>query len=418
MPQPPSGSDWYQIRTRSGYYITTLERERISGDGIEGMGYTQTNDTRTFIYIIDNIGDGTHSYQLQNRHYVNKEGLVPSYPTTIPHIPLESYTYRTWGNETYYFIGNKGSLITDMEKEHHWAKDDAFDELVYKNFDKLTSLSAADDNEVHQFSKVDLQAVGVKAWRINMENAPVSALSRSNDIQFNYNGTHYGCPSVYNQGYFFLPLGAVPTKEDFSIDTEYSDENILEGMDYNVSIDESASTINVWFYQAGEELQGILLQQVEDILQAGTGIGYPVESERQKLIEARDAAIASPTDENRDRLQYALLAYKLTENVVMPESGKAYRIYAQTEGSATKHTLCYAGRDAVLETTTDADAAGNKAIFVCREIDGQYFFVNGYTGCYLLWRGVDANGNDLYHKDRLLQIQPLHPLHADVQGVV
>lgn len=90
----PSGSDWYQIRTRSGYYITTLERERISGDGIEGMGYTQTNDTRTFIYIIDNIGDGTHSYQLQNRHYVNKEGLVPSYPTTIPHIPLESYTYR------------------------------------------------------------------------------------------------------------------------------------------------------------------------------------------------------------------------------------------------------------------------------------------------------------------------------------
>lgn len=168
-----------------------------------------------------------------------------------------------------------------MEKEHHWAKDDASDELVYKNFDKLTSLSATDDNEVHQFSKVDLQAVGGKAWRLNMENAPVSALSRSNDIQFNYGGTHYGCPSVYNQGYFFLPLGAVPTKEDFSIDTEYSDENILEGMDYNVSIDESASTINVWFYQAGEDLQGILLQQVEDILQAGTGIGYPVESEAE-----------------------------------------------------------------------------------------------------------------------------------------
>lgn len=142
-----------------------------------------------------------------------------------------------------------------------------------------------------------------------------------------------------------------------------------------------------------EEEMNALLNLANPAL-AATGVGYPAAdcAERAPLTEAVANANTDKTSkEYYETLVAALTAFAATENVQMPEDGKAYT-FTNVQKNGTKYYWHY-DASGVTMSSNAADAT----VYVCKDLkNGKYAFVNN-EGKFMVFKGTedsDDNGQN------------------------
>ena len=179
----------------------------------------------------------------------------------------------------------------------------------------------------------------------------------------------------------------------------------MEGFTSSVSVDASTKTITVT-YAADFTTWTSNLNEAKAVL-SSKRIGYPVETstayatfksalDELSKITAENLAPAKFTE-----LETAVSAFKLSsDNIRMPEDGKAYTITAVSK-AGVKSYMNYAASGYTLKSTDAADNSSypETAKFVCHKLeDGKYVFVNN-DGKFLTYKGgynAAVNGNKGY----------------------
>lgn len=203
---------------------------------------------------------------------------------------------------------------------------------------------------------------------------------------------------AFNGGFFIAESGSTISAEDLTA-------GAVEGFTSNVSVDASTKTITVT-YAADFTTWTSKLNEAKAVL-ASKRIGYPVESstayatfksalDELSKITAENLAPAKFTE-----LETAVSAFKLSsDNIRMPEDGKAYTITAVSK-AGVKSYMNYAASGYTLKSTDAADNSSypETAKFVCHKLeDGKYVFVNN-DGKFLTYKGgynAAVNGNKGY----------------------
>lgn len=203
---------------------------------------------------------------------------------------------------------------------------------------------------------------------------------------------------AFNGGFFIAESGSTISADDLAAGT-------VEGYTSNVSVDASTKTITVT-YAADFTTWTSKLNEAKAVL-ASKRIGYPVESstayatfksalDELSKITAENLAPAKFTE-----LETAVSAFKLSsDNIRMPEDGKAYTITAVSK-AGVKSYMNYAASGYTLKSTDAADNSSypETAKFVCHKLeDGKYVFVNN-DGKFLTYKGgynAAVNGNKGY----------------------
>lgn len=203
---------------------------------------------------------------------------------------------------------------------------------------------------------------------------------------------------AFNGGFFIAASGSTISAEDLTA-------GAVEGFTSSVSVDASTKTITVT-YAADFTTWTSKLNEAKAVL-ASKRIGYPVESstayatfksalDELSKITAENLAPAKFTE-----LETAVSAFKLsTDNIRMPEDGKAYTITAVSK-AGVKSYMNYAASGYTLKSTDAADNSSypETAKFVCHKLeDGKYVFVNN-DGKFLTYKGgynAAVNGNKGY----------------------
>lgn len=203
---------------------------------------------------------------------------------------------------------------------------------------------------------------------------------------------------AFNGGFFIAASGSTISADDLTAGT-------VEGFTSNVSVDASTKTITVT-YAADFTTWTSNLNEAKAVL-SSKRIGYPVESstayatfksalDELSKITAENLAPAKFTE-----LETAVSAFKLSsDNIRMPEDGKAYTITAVSK-AGVKSYMNYAASGYTLKSTDAADNSSypETAKFVCHKLeDGKYVFVNN-DGKFLTFKGVynaAVNGNKGY----------------------
>lgn len=203
---------------------------------------------------------------------------------------------------------------------------------------------------------------------------------------------------AFNGGFFIAESGSTISADDLTA-------GAVEGYTSNVSVNASTKTITVT-YAADFTTWTSKLNEAKAVL-ASKRIGYPVESstayatfksalDELSKITAENLAPAKFTE-----LETAVSAFKLsTDNIRMPEDGKAYTITAVSK-AGVKSYMNYAASGYTLKSTDAADNSSypETAKFVCHKLeDGKYVFVNN-DGKFLTYKGgynAAVNGNKGY----------------------
>lgn len=203
---------------------------------------------------------------------------------------------------------------------------------------------------------------------------------------------------AFNGGFFIAESGSTISAEDLTA-------GAVEGFTSNVSVDASTKAITVT-YAADFTTWTSKLNEAKAVL-ASKRIGYPVESstayatfksalDELSKITAENLAPAKFTE-----LETAVSAFKLSsDNIRMPEDGKAYTITAVSK-AGVKSYMNYAASGYTLKSTDAADNSSypETAKFVCHKLeDGKYVFVNN-DGKFLTYKGgynAAVNGNKGY----------------------
>lgn len=151
--------------------------------------------------------------------------------------------------------------------------------------------------------------------------------------------------------------------------------------DYDAAVSISGNTINVnYTYNLAK-----IMELAKEAL-AKTGVGYPTANAATRT--ALEKAVKEGTD--AAAVENALNAFKTsTDNIQMPEDGKAYRIKVPYISGTANYLYCNGekvGNKANDETTPATDF-----VFVCHIVNGKYMFATNY-GTYLSWADSgDAN---------------------------
>lgn len=203
---------------------------------------------------------------------------------------------------------------------------------------------------------------------------------------------------AFNGGFFIAESGSTISADDLAAGT-------VEGYTSNVSVNASTKAITVT-YAADFTTWTSKLNEAKAVL-ASKRIGYPVESstayatfksalDELSKITAENLAPAKFTE-----LETAVSAFKLSsDNIRMPEDGKAYTITAVSK-AGVKSYMNYAASGYTLKSTDAADNSSypETAKFVCHKLeDGKYVFVNN-DGKFLTYKGgynAAVNGNKGY----------------------
>lgn len=198
-----------------------------------------------------------------------------------------------------------------------------------------------------------------------------------------------GIAAVYDHGHFFFPKGTAVTAADFTA-------TVVENLPSSVSI--VKDTIYVTY--SVTHPVAALLEEAETLLSLA-GPGYPrTESQaRAALTEAVATASVGPdNEETAAPLRTAIASFLADTDLEMPQAGKAYTLTC-VQKSGTTYAFCAAedGSLSIAGAGVPASSLGNRAVFVCGEKDGRYYFVYG-TGNYLVWKGhrEGANNNSGY----------------------
>lgn len=203
---------------------------------------------------------------------------------------------------------------------------------------------------------------------------------------------------AFNGGFFIAASGSTISADDLTAGT-------VEGFTSNVSVDASTKTITVT-YAADFTTWTSRLNEAKAVL-ASKRIGYPVESStayatfKSALDELSKTTAENLTSAKFTELETAVSAFKLsTDNIRMPEDGKAYTITAVSK-AGVKSYMNYAASGYTLKSTDAADNSSypETAKFVCHKLeDGKYVFVNN-DGKFLTYKGgynAAVNGNKGY----------------------
>lgn len=171
-------------------------------------------------------------------------------------------------------------------------------------------------------------------------------------------------------GGFFL-LSSAPQVADFTAATVPS---------YEGTVSISGNTINVNYTYNLEAIKQLATEALRN-----AGVGYPTTTAAtrtalEQAVKGTDAAAIAT----------ALNAFKTsTDEIQMPEDGKAYRIKVPYISGTANYLYCNGekiGNKANDETTPATDF-----VFVCHIVNGKYMFATNY-GTYLSWADSgDAN---------------------------
>ncbi len=175
-------------------------------------------------------------------------------------------------------------------------------------------------------------------------------------------------------GGFFL-LSSAPQVADFTAATVPS---------YEGTVSISGNTINVNYTY---NLEAILPLATEALAKAG--VGYPTTTAAtrtalEQAVKGKDAAAIAT----------ALNAFKTsTDEIQMPEDGKAYRIKVPYISGTANYLYC--NGEKIGNKANDETTNANDFVFVCHIVNGKYMFATNY-GTYLSWADSGDNGNHSY----------------------
>ena len=203
---------------------------------------------------------------------------------------------------------------------------------------------------------------------------------------------------AFNGGFFIAASGSTISADDLAAGT-------VEGFTSNVSVDASTKVITV-AYAADFTTWTSKLNEAKAVL-ASKRIGYPVESStayaafKSTLDELSKTTAENLTSAKIAELETAVSTFKLSsDNIRMPEDGKAYTITAVSK-AGVKSYMNYAASGYTLKKTDAADNSSypETAKFVCHKLEnGKYVFVNN-DGKFLTYKGgynAAVNGNKGY----------------------
>ncbi|WP_337623854.1 hypothetical protein [Prevotellamassilia timonensis] len=226
---------------------------------------------------------------------------------------------------------------------------------------KLTIWKGGDYNKYDnqwEFAKVD--ASNIYNVVCNIEDGYVT-----------YNATS---EKAKNGGFFFI--SSTPEVANFTAATVPN---------YDAAVSISGNTINVnYAYNLAK-----ITELAKEAL-AKTGVGYPTATAATRT--ALENAVKAGT--NAAAIGNALNAFKTsTDEIQMPEDGKAYRIKVPYNNGTVNLLYCNGekiGNKAASETTPATDE-----VFVCHIVNGKYMFATNY-GTYLSWADSGDNGANSY----------------------
>lgn len=372
-------SGWYQMRQVVGKSISTISttapRYVYSSNVLGGASYTyfgtaaeQKIDATAFVYV-DNNGTDQAIMAINGK----------------------------WGSRVAKCTANNNRPTgAKGDDQAYTIKQDASDNTLYivgtywddwKGWNYMGgSTNAAYNVTRFQFSKVSDETL--KTYDIYKYSGVESA---SCTLE-----TNKGTQTVYDGGSFFFTAGTTINESDIVTPDK-------DGYKKTTTINATDKTISVT-YVYDESAFTVLLQEAEAVL-ASKRIGYPIESsEAYKNFNSAVAtakSVTKSTVSDYTTLKAAVSTFKLSsDNIRMPEDGKAYTITAVSK-AGVKSYMNYAASGYTLKSTDAADNSSypETAKFVCHKLeDGKYVFVNN-DGKFLTYKGgynAAVNGNKGY----------------------
>lgn len=173
-----------------------------------------------------------------------------------------------------------------------------------------------------------------------------------------------------NGGFFFI--SSTPEVANFTAATvEYYDATVLI----------SGNTINVNYTYNLEKIKQLAREALDK-----TGVGYPTATAAART--ALENAVKEGT--GAAAIENALNAFKTsTDEIQMPEDGKAYRIKVPYISGTANYLYC--NGEKIGNKANDETTNANDFVFVCHIVNGKYMFATNY-GTYLSWADSgDAN---------------------------
>lgn len=169
-------------------------------------------------------------------------------------------------------------------------------------------------------------------------------------------------------GGFFL-LSSAPQNADFTAATVAN---------YDAAVSISGNTINVNYTYNLETIRQIAREALDK-----TGVGYPTAN-----AATRTALETAVKADDATAIGEALNAFKTSTNEIqMPEDGKAYRIKVPYISGTENYLYC--NGEKIGNKANDESTNANEFVFVCHIVNGKYMFATNY-GTYLSW----ADSND------------------------
>lgn len=177
-----------------------------------------------------------------------------------------------------------------------------------------------------------------------------------------------------NGGFFFI--SSTPDAANFTA---------AKVVDYDAAVSISGNTINVnYTYNLAK-----ITELAKEAL-AKTGVGYPTATAATRT--ALENAVKAGTD--AAAIENALNAFKTsTDEIQMPEDGKAYRIKVPYNNGTVN--LLYCNGEKIGNKANDETTNANDFVFVCHIVNGKYMFATNY-GTYLSWADSGDNGAKSY----------------------
>ena len=169
----------------------------------------------------------------------------------------------------------------------------------------------------------------------------------------------------------FFNIATAPAAGDFTAKE-------LEGYDAAVSIEGKTIKVNYTYNLA-------TVKQLATEALSKAGVGYPTTT-----AATRTALEQAVKGTDASAIANALDAFKTSTNEIqMPEDGKAYRIKVPYISGTANYLYC--NGEKIGNKANDESTNANDLVFVCHIVNGKYMFATNY-GTYLSWADSgDAN---------------------------
>lgn len=232
------------------------------------------------------------------------------------------------------------------------------------------ALNCGDNSRSHKltlwkdgdYTKPDNQWTFTKVNASNIYNV----VCNIEDGYVTYSGTN---EKAKNGGFFFI--SSTPDVANFTAATVAN---------YDAAVSINGNTINVNYTYNLEVIKPLAQEAL-----AKTGVGYPTAT-----AATRTALTNAVAGTDAAAIATALNAFKTsTDEIQMPEDGKAYRIKVPYINGTANYLYC--NGEKVGNKADNEISDKNDEIFVCHIVNGKYMFATNH-GTYLSWADSDNDG--------------------------